>query len=133
MPETTTWDKLGQVTWRVEIGLDDGDDPMAETAAEAEYPARSLGLAKIWAAKQLLARTNPPPKYDGGNPGSWWARLRRGTYLDDSFDDRDDGHVSNATWEPDVDRNDTHIELMAYLTEAGALAWQDPDFVPTKG
>jgi hypothetical protein len=55
----------------------------------------------------LLRRTNPPPQCEGGNAGLWWARLRRGTYLDDSFDSFMDGWVNDAAWEPDTDRHDT--------------------------
>jgi hypothetical protein len=128
MPETATWAKLGTTTWRVDIILDDGDDPFAETVASAEFPARSLGLAKAYAARQLSGRVNPPARYDGGNNGMWWAQIRRGTFVDDSFDTADDGRVRDASWEPDTDRQDTAIAYMVYLRDNGTLEWADPDF-----
>ncbi len=38
------------------------------------------------------------------------------------------GWVRDATWEPDTDRQDTYIELMAYLGDNGAITWTEPEF-----
>lgn len=39
-----------------------------------------------------------------------WARVERGTYEDESFDDPRVGHVLNATWEPDSTEWFAHLE-----------------------
>jgi len=32
------------------------------------------------------------------------------------------------TWEPDTDRQDTYIELMASLGDNDAITWTEPEF-----
>lgn len=130
MPETVTWDKVGQATWCVEVGLDDGDDPRATSTIVGEYPAHDLELAKADAERQLREHTNPPAAYPGAPRGIWWACVSRGTYQDASFDSSRDGYVCDATWEPDVDGTGVHVEYMAYLGNDGGIAWDEPDFVP---
>jgi hypothetical protein len=129
MPETNTYQKLGQKAWRLTIGLDDGNEPYAKQVRQAEYPARGLGLARATAARWLRQLTNPGPRYEGGNPGHYWASIERGTYRDESFDDPADGRVGDASWEPDEDRNQTRIGYHAHLTDTGTVTWADPDFV----
>src|SRR5215472_3439624 len=128
MPVTETYMKLRQTTWRLTIGLDDGDEPDAQHVRQAEYPERALGLAKATAERWLRQLTNPGPRYQGGNPGHYWASIERGTYRDVSFDDPGYGRVRDASWEPDEDRNQTRIGYHAYLTDIGTVEWQEPDF-----
>ena len=43
-----------------------------------------------------------------------WAQIRRGTFVDDSFDTAVDGRVRDASWEPNTDEQDTAIAYMVY-------------------
>ncbi|MGQ0574355.1 MAG: hypothetical protein ACT4RN_09145 [Pseudonocardia sp.] len=111
--ETREYAKVGKTTWRAEIMLDDGEDPRARYLASAEYPNR--GLAKAW-----VNRTLPTfrPQVEGERP---WVELRRGTYVDDSFDDGEFGHVGDASWEADE-----RSQWYGQLAEDGiTVDWQD--------
>lgn len=61
MPRTRNYAKLGQVTWRAQVGLDDGFEPHARTIAEREFrSARSKGLARAFVTATLRGLRNPP-------------------------------------------------------------------------
>lgn len=95
MPRTKAYRHLGKTTWRANVFLDDGDESFADYLGDAERP--NLGLAKAWVNRNLpLLAANKC-----GVGDSAWARLERGTYEDNSFDDRRDGYVFDASWEKD--------------------------------
>ncbi len=132
MPQTRDYAKLGQVTWRAEVGLNDGAEPHAETVAELEFPgACSKGLAKASVTRILRGHRNPPERPGIGRP-FYWGTIRRGTYRDDSFDDIDDGRVLNAAWEPDRDTRGEPVADHAHLGDDGQVVW-DGDAEPPQG
>lgn len=124
MPQTHNYAKLGQVTWRAEVGLDDGFEPHARTVAEREFrAARSKGLAKAFVTATLRGLRNPPQTPAGERP-FYWGTIRCGTYLDTSFEDAEDGHVADAAWEPDEDAHGEPVAGHAHLTDDGQVVWQ---------
>lgn len=111
MPTTRDYKLLGKTTWRAEIFLDDGDDAQARHLDSAEYP--NPGLAQAWVNRKLAQFYR-----EDGQP---WAELRRGTYLDESFETPEDGHVDHASWE-----SDGRTHRFAYLAEDGlTVDWLD--------
>jgi hypothetical protein len=122
MPETWDWSKVGRTTWHARVGLDDGEDPWAKTLAEAEFPQRSVGLARAWAERKLGGLTNPGPAYPGASGGYYFALLERGTYKDSSYDDEQYGHVCDATWEVD-EKDGEPVTLNAWLADDGEIKW----------
>jgi hypothetical protein len=125
--ETRDYAKLGQVTWRAEVGLDDGFEPHAKTVAEREYPARAKGRAKAFVTRTLQGLRNPPERPGVGRP-FYWGAIQRGTYQDSSFDDAQDGRVRDATWEPDHDQHGELVEDHAHLGDDGRVVWHsDPE------
>jgi hypothetical protein len=124
MPQTQDYAKFGHVTWLAEVGLDDGFEPHARTVAEREFrSARSKGLAKAFVNATLRGLRNPPQTAAGEQP-FYWGSIRRGTYLDTSFDDAEDGRVADATWEPDEDPHGEPVADHAHLTDEGQVLWQ---------
>jgi hypothetical protein len=124
MPQTRNYANLGQVTWRAEVGLADNSDPHARTVAEREFrSARSKGLAKAFVTATLHELRNPPETPDGDRP-YYWRTIQRGSYNDCSFNDSDDGQVSDAAWKPDEDAYGEQVTDHAYLTDDGQVLWQ---------
>lgn len=109
--QTREYANLGKTTWRCDIELDDGNDPRAQQLAFAEYP--NLGLAKAWVNRTM-------PTFWRQVEGRPWAEVRRGNYLDDSFQ-HDGENVRDASWE-----HDERSQWYAHLADDNATVdWQD--------
>jgi hypothetical protein len=119
---TETGAKIGQTTWQATVYFDDGDVP--ECVGYAEYPERSLGLAKTWAARRVLAeeaKDRPvSPAAGEGAVGCCYAELKRGVYRDESFTDPEYGRVIDGTWEAD---RAPGSHLSGSVARDGAVKW----------
>lgn len=91
--ETKYRDRLGTSTFKAFTFLDDGADVYADYGASEEHD--TLAGAQSW-AETILALA---PVHDGES-GGWWARIEKGTYVDDSFIDEGLGRILHASWEP---------------------------------
>ena len=124
MPQTHNYAKLGQISWRAEVGLADSTDPHARTVAEREFrSARPKGLAKAFVTAALQGLRNAPAAPGGDRP-CYWGTIQRGCYHDSSFTDAGDGHVADAAWEPDEDAHGESVGDYAYLAGDGQVIWQ---------
>jgi hypothetical protein len=112
--------KIGKVTWRSTVWIDDGIEPRSAELVNAEYPVRSKGLAKVYVEAQLKRRRNGDPE---GN--RYWGEVVRGSYVDDSFEDAADGAVTHASWEPSETSDRVAIGFTAFLTDEGRVTWHD--------